>query len=355
MLKANDKYNAKLSSGYTVGQNILNVTAVPDNVPTQIVAAKGTDNETVFSVTGKTTSTLTGVTRIKGANVDLDTQTPLTCLNNEEFINQFHEAATAKASGAEIDTGTEDAKIVTPKAIADSYLAGLWDGWIKTVETWSYASADDPTFTFTIAGDKTTKYSPGMRIKLTQTSTKYFIITKVEYSDPNTTVTVYGGTDYDLANAEITSPFYSTMKAPQGFPLDPLKWTVSFTNTSLQTLNTPTENTNYTPADHTITVPIGAWSFEYEGNIQVALSSVASSEMLTGVATTSGGAISKLKFSFQHALASLGVGFFGRENLVLTAKQAYYIILRYAGGTASAMYLRGDYKTTTIRAVSTYL
>lgn len=123
MLKANDKYNAKLSSGYTVGQNILNVTAVPDNVPTQIVAAKGTDNETVFSVTGKTTSTLTGVTRVKGANVDLDAQTPLTCLNNEEFINQFHEAATAKASGEEIDTGTEDAKIVTPKAIADSYIA----------------------------------------------------------------------------------------------------------------------------------------------------------------------------------------------------------------------------------------
>lgn len=87
--KANDKYNAVLSSGYTAGQNTLSVSAVPDNVPTVIVAGKGTDNETVFSVTGKTINSLTGVTRLRGANVDLDAQTPITCLNNEEFINQY--------------------------------------------------------------------------------------------------------------------------------------------------------------------------------------------------------------------------------------------------------------------------
>ena len=58
--KANDKYNAVLSSGYTVGQSTLSVSAVPDNVPTIVVLAKGTDNETVFSVTGKTINSLTG-------------------------------------------------------------------------------------------------------------------------------------------------------------------------------------------------------------------------------------------------------------------------------------------------------
>lgn len=87
--KANDKYNAVLSSGYTAGQNTLSVSAVPDNVPTIVVLAKGTDNETVFSVTGKTVNSLTGVVRLRGANVDLDSQTPVTCLNNEEFINQY--------------------------------------------------------------------------------------------------------------------------------------------------------------------------------------------------------------------------------------------------------------------------
>lgn len=87
--KANDKYNAVLSSGYTVGQSTLSVSAVPDNVPTIVVLAKGTDNETVFSVTGKTINSLTGVTRLRGANIDLDAQTPVTCLNNMEFVNQY--------------------------------------------------------------------------------------------------------------------------------------------------------------------------------------------------------------------------------------------------------------------------
>jgi len=110
--KANDKFGASLSSGYTVGQTTLYTSAVPDNVPTIIVAAKGTDNETVFSVTGKTTNSLTGVTRLRGANVNLDAQTPITCLNNEEFINQYETALFSaeglKAMLAGTDGGSSD-------------------------------------------------------------------------------------------------------------------------------------------------------------------------------------------------------------------------------------------------------
>ncbi|WP_442766606.1 hypothetical protein, partial [Mitsuokella multacida] len=107
------------------------------------------------------------------------------------------------------------------------------DAWIAG-ETWTYLGADAPTYTFTISGDKTSKYSPGMRIKLTQTTVKYFIIVAVSYSYPNTTVTIYGGTDYTLENAAITDPYYSMVKAPAGFPLDPAKWTVSATLSGVQ-------------------------------------------------------------------------------------------------------------------------
>ena len=115
--KANDKYNAVLSSGYTAGQNTLSVSAVPDNVPTIVVLAKGTDNETVFSVTGKTINSLTGVARLRGANIDLDAQTPVTCLNNEEFVNQY---ATALFSGEGladfiygVDGGSNDTYVIS--------------------------------------------------------------------------------------------------------------------------------------------------------------------------------------------------------------------------------------------------
>lgn len=105
--KANDKYGASLSSGYTVGQTTLYVSAVPDNVPTIIVAGKGTDNETVFSVTGKTTNSLTGVVRLRGANVNLDAQTPITCLNNEEFVNQYETALFAAEGLKTMIAGTD--------------------------------------------------------------------------------------------------------------------------------------------------------------------------------------------------------------------------------------------------------
>lgn len=138
-------------------------------------------------------------------------------------------------------------------------------GWIEVFETWTYASADAPTFTFTVVGDKSTKYYPGMRIKLTQTTVKYFIITGVVYSSPNTTITVYGGTDYTLANAAIIYPYYSSAKAPAGFPLDPTKWTVTVTDSTLRSKTTDISDSTWYNIDAAaqISVPIGIWNVSY--------------------------------------------------------------------------------------------
>lgn len=89
-----------------------------------------------------------------------------------------------------------------------------WNGWVSPNETWTYASASS----FTVSGDTTSKYQIGDKILITQTTDKYFIITNVVYSSPNTTVTVDGFGIYTLANAEITANSYSKMETPQGFP-----------------------------------------------------------------------------------------------------------------------------------------
>ncbi len=102
-----------------------------------------------------------------------------------------------------------------------SYRAvALQDGWIDdTAETWAYASGSGGgTATFTIAGvDLTTKYTVGTRIKLTQTTVKYFVVTAVAFST-NTTVTITAGTDYTLANAAISANYHSYAANPQGYP-----------------------------------------------------------------------------------------------------------------------------------------
>jgi len=88
--------------------------------------------------------------------------------------------------------------------------------WIPANETWTYASAS----TFTITGDKTDKYAVGDKIKLDQTTdgTKYYYITAVSYSSPNTTVTITGGSDYDFDNETVSSNYYSKSSSPVDFP-----------------------------------------------------------------------------------------------------------------------------------------
>lgn len=87
-------------------------------------------------------------------------------------------------------------------------------GWTEAGETWTYDSAT----TFTVSGDQTAKYRAGAKIKLTQTSVKYFYIVTSSHSSGTTTVTVTGGSDYSLSNASITSPHFSYQATPQGFP-----------------------------------------------------------------------------------------------------------------------------------------
>lgn len=96
MLKANDKYAANLRTTWIASppDTSLQVTAVPANVPTIITVGWKTDYETVFSVENKSGDSpsnyaLTGVERIKGANVNLPENTPVNCLNHEEYFNQY--------------------------------------------------------------------------------------------------------------------------------------------------------------------------------------------------------------------------------------------------------------------------
>lgn len=117
----------------------------------------------------------------------------------------------------ELSEGSHSAHASRHTEGGDDEIPGLVhpSGWISAGETWTYASAT----TFTISGDKTGKYSVGMKIKLTQTSAKYFYISAISYSSPNTTITVNGMGLYTVANATITSPYYSTVHSPQSFPI----------------------------------------------------------------------------------------------------------------------------------------
>jgi hypothetical protein len=121
------------------------------------------------------------------------------------------------------------------------------------------------------AGDFRNDISLGCRIKLTHASvTKYFLVTGVAYASGNTTLTLYGGTDYTLASGAITFPNVSRDKAPSGFPLDPDKWSVEYVLTGITDLtgaNPPQNAWQTNHSYHLITVPIGAWDLSYQAEV----------------------------------------------------------------------------------------
>ncbi len=99
--------------------------------------------------------------------------------------------------------------------------SGSNDGWLDdSAETWTYATGSGGgTATFTIGSDVHTKYTAGTRIKLTQTTVKFFVVAKDStFGGGNTTVTITAGSDFTLANAAISANFHSYEMNPQGYP-----------------------------------------------------------------------------------------------------------------------------------------
>jgi hypothetical protein len=269
---------------------------------------------------------------------------------------------TPKGSGAvTVPSGTYETNVTSDDDIPNKkYVDDLIGAWTAAGETWTYASADDPTFTFTIAGvDLTTKYYPGMRIKLTQTTAKYFIITKVAFST-DTTITIYGGADYDLANAAITSPSYSTAKVPPGFNASPDKWTLSFTDTADRTQATPTVNVWYNVGTSTLAIHIGSWRVYYQVNAGFTNSSGGAVLVSTTLSTANNSEADKDFSAVSHQNGADQRAVFAshfREKLLdLASKTSYYLNIRTTSGNITSIDFYGStYGTTMIKAVCAYL
>lgn len=229
------------------------------------------------------------------------------------------------------------------------------DGWITAGETWTYASADGPTGVFTVAGvDLTGKYQAGMRIKLTQTTVKYFIITKVTFST-DTTISVYGGTDYTLANAAISANYYSTAKAPFGFNTSPAKWTETVTDSTVRSQGSPVNGTWYNLGSVSISIPIGVWRVEYFVAIQVDGS--ASSQAATTLSTANNtGSDAELECYQYEASASNRMYNMTRSKLLTLAAKTSYYLNTLAGSTGiNNLYNRNDLTPVYVRAICALL
>lgn len=92
-------------------------------------------------------------------------------------------------------------------------------------------------------------------------STEYAVITKIAYSAPNSTVTVYTGNEHNIPNMTLSSPYYSVQDAPYGFPRASQKWDLAqwFYN-RFQANGTAGTWVN---TGHAVAIPVGSWDLGY--------------------------------------------------------------------------------------------
>lgn len=231
----------------------------------------------------------------------------------------------------------------------DKGIYELTTGWISADETWTYSSVDNPTGVITISGDKTSKYSLGMRIKFTNNSNViYGIITKISYSSPNTTLTFLHEINptnslalHLMANSAITANYYSNMKVPFGFPLSPSKWSVYIADTTERSQVT-VGTTVYNIGGISISIPVGLWNVKYKGLFQIGIGSgTASAKFMTISLSTANNLIiaansigvagAEIKFNRLYSEKTI-------DNLSLTSKTTYYLNARDDAGAGNSIY-----------------
>jgi hypothetical protein len=187
--------------------------------------------------------------------------------------------------------------------------------------------------------------------------TKKFLLTDISYSAPNTTMTLYGGTDFALSNSAITNPYYSMVQQPFGFNRNPDKW--SYQIWDYRSLSqTPANNTTaYNMGGVAITVPIG--KFELSLKCYGYASNTVDQEITLniGLATVSNAVASNSLNVFLVIFSTIiGGKFYVKDTIDISVKKTYYLTaLNYYTSGTPAMYVFGDRSTTKLIAKSVYI
>lgn len=236
-------------------------------------------------------------------------------------------------------------------------------GWIEDAEsrTWSYSSADAPSYVFSVNADMTGIISTNMKLRFKQSAGtyKYAGVTAVgAYSGGVTLITVYGGTDYDLDNEAVTNVAYSAMRAPFGFPMNPSKWTVEVIDTTQRTQLTPTISVWYNvgTTNQQISLPTGVWIVSYSAQ-GTAQSSTAQVAILITLSTQNNSesnthltSVFESSNTFAAWTSALAATFYREEVISITSETIYYLNIEIVSPSVTALAIGGSIPTI-IRAV----
>lgn len=190
-----------------------------DNQVTTSIIADGAVTSAKLATTGAGAGTYGSSTQAPQITVGTDGR--ISAVSNVTILNNTGVTASTYGDSTHVGQFTvgADGRLTAASSISitGSGSVASADGWVDdSSETWTYSSST----AFTISGsDLTAQFSPGTRIKLTQSATvKYFVVSSSSFASSTTTVNITGGSDYTLANSAISANFHSYEANPQGYP-----------------------------------------------------------------------------------------------------------------------------------------
>lgn len=235
------------------------------------------------------------------------------------------------------------------------------NGWNRLKTTFTFVSWDSTTYTGVVSTniDLTAYLTAGMKIKLTQNSAvKYAFITAIT----STQITLFMGTDYTLTNGGITDAYYSIVRAPYGFPLNPDKWTIKFTSNTLIQNEAATNETWWNLTNCFLDVPIGNWELSYNSYLYVKTKSANVYVVCRSTLSTANNSESDTEYTCcigydaASSILSISGSQLKTKSINLTVKTPYY--LNYSGFTGAGTMIIGntpELKYICIKAICSYL
>jgi hypothetical protein len=187
-------------------------------------------------------------------------------------------------------------------------------------------------------------------------SVEYGIITNASYSLPNTTLTIFTGTDYNIPNGALANFYYSSTRAPYGFPGGD-KWLVdALVRVSVAVAIGATGT--WFDTNHKLSVPTGAWKLMHEGAYSQANSSNGSTQLSTTLTGATAGRLTDLATYLFNTVASAGyIVTAHREKSINISAQEIYTLQAWVGAGAGSITapIRGDVADSYIKAECLYL
>lgn len=234
-------------------------------------------------------------------------------------------------------------------------------GWLATGESWTYSSWDATRRigVVNVPSDATTKYTAGNRVRISQTTggTKYAIITYVT----STTLTLHFPSGITLNNEAITSPVYSPLPTPVGFPSNAANWILETTSVTSQAQLSPTAGVWYNPGSNSLALGPGVWDLGYKGSLECLKAGYGTSDALATLSTANNSE-SDSDFTLWEFIGITGgtssnhvFPMTSRKTISITANATYYLNVSCTIASQSQLQWRGSNSKSSIRAVSSYL